>query len=170
MFKSLFKRYKKIKYNKKEVKVGKNTRILTSYLNFGSEPYLIEIGDNCTITSGVRFLTHDGSIDVYFNLSERERWKEERKYEKLGEIKIENNCFIGVNSIILPKVTIGKNSIVAAGSVVVKNVPAGSIVGGNPAKVIGSIDDYCKKIESEITLINHRDKKQSILKYFNQDK
>lgn len=132
-------------FTKKNIKVGKNTRILTSISNFGSEPYLIKIGDNCTVTSGVKFITHDASIETALNYKKIARVRGELKFEKMGSIKIGDNCMIGVNSIILPGVTIGDNCVVAAGSVVTANVPSGSVVGGNPAKIISDIETYSKK-------------------------
>lgn len=59
-----------------------------------------------------------------------------------GDIVIEDYAWIGMNSIILKNVTIGKASIVAAGSVVTKDVPPYSIVAGNPAKVVKSLDGF----------------------------
>ncbi len=56
-------------------------------------------------------------------------------------IKIGSNVFIGARVTVLKGVTIGNNSVVAAGSVVVKNVPAGAIVGGNPSKIIRMLLD-----------------------------
>lgn len=55
-----------------------------------------------------------------------------------------DNVFIGSDSNILYNTKIGPNAIIASGSVVVKDVPEGSIVGGNPAKVIGTIDNLIK--------------------------
>ncbi|MCD8006099.1 MAG: acyltransferase [Oscillospiraceae bacterium] len=63
----------------------------------------------------------------------------------VGEINVEDNVVIGARSIILYNVTIGKNALVAAGSVVTKSVPPYAIVGGNPAKVIGDTRDLLKK-------------------------
>ena len=59
---------------------------------------------------------------------------------KIGYIKkkitLKKGCFIGVGTIIMPGVTVGEGSIVAAGSVLIKDVPAWTIAGGSPAKVI----------------------------------
>lgn len=53
--------------------------------------------------------------------------------------------FVGVSSIILPGSTVGDNSIVAAGSIVRGVFPSGVVIGGQPAKVIGTIEDYRKR-------------------------
>ena len=57
----------------------------------------------------------------------------------LKPVKIGDGCWIGANSTILPGVTIGGRSVVAAGSVVTKNVPENTMVAGNPAKILKSI-------------------------------
>lgn len=61
-------------------------------------------------------------------------------------IHIESNVWIGGNAVILPGITIGRNSIIAAGSVVTKDVPGNTIVGGNPARVIREIDGVDKEL------------------------
>ncbi len=119
----------------KGVKLGSHCRILTS--NFGSEPFLITIGDHCTITSGVRILTHDGATWLL-------RDEKGRRFS-FAPVNIGDHVFVGVNSIIMPGVNIGSRVIVAAGSVVTKSVPSGKIVGGNPARIIGEYDDYERK-------------------------
>lgn len=114
------------------VNIGKNCRIYTSY--FGSEPFLISIGDNVTVTSDVKFITHDGSGWLMKD-------KKGRRYYYHG-ISVGNNVFIGVNSIIMPGVKIEDNVVVGAGSVVTKSVPEGCVlVAGVPARIIGRYDD-----------------------------
>ncbi|XOD68502.1 MAG: acyltransferase [Flavobacteriales bacterium AspAUS03] len=113
------------------VKIGENCRVFDC--KFGSEPFLIEVGNNVTIT-GVSFLTHDGSTWLF---------KDDKGRRYLyRKIKIGNNVFIGVNSTLLPGVNIEDDVIVAAGSVVTKSVPKGNIVAGNPAKIIKSFYEY----------------------------
>ena len=117
------------------VKIGHSCNIQIK--SFGSEPYLIEIGNHVQITSGTKFFTHGGA------------WVLRSKYPKIdffGKISVGNNVYIGNNSLILPGVTIKSNVIVAAGSVVTKSVSEGLIVGGNPAKKIGTIENFEKKI------------------------
>ncbi len=85
-----------------------------------TNPSGVHIGPYTTITFGVAILTHDMC----------------RK--KRSDTYIGANCFIGAHSVILPGVTIGDQCIVAAGSIVNRDVPPNSIVGGNPAKIIRS--------------------------------
>lgn len=83
-----------------------------------THPVGIHIGEYTTVTFGVAILAHDMA----------------RSFQ--ADTRIGKNCFIGAHSVILPGVTIGDSSIVAAGSVVNRDVPPGSIVAGNPARVI----------------------------------
>jgi acetyltransferase-like isoleucine patch superfamily enzyme len=120
----------------KGVKIGDNCRIYTR--SFGSEPWMISIGNKVTVTSGVVLLTHDGSTWL-MNDEKGRRYLYRR-------VEIGNNVFIGVNSIIMPGVKIEDNVIVAAGSIVTKSVPSGVIIAGNPAKIIGNYDAYQKEV------------------------
>jgi acetyltransferase-like isoleucine patch superfamily enzyme len=107
-----------------------------------TRPHLLRIGDYCKITRGVIILTHDYSRSVL-----------RLKYgEIIGEAKetiIGDNCFIGINSIILAGAKIGNNCIVGAGSVVSGEYPDNSVIAGNPARTIISIDEYYSKRKSK---------------------
>jgi acetyltransferase-like isoleucine patch superfamily enzyme len=98
--------------------IGKGTAISTSAKLDKTNPQGIHIGSYTVLTFGTAVLTHD-----YVNGVNR-------------EVHIGNNCFIGAHSIILPGVSIGDHCIVAAGSVVARDVPSGSLVAGNPARVL----------------------------------
>ena len=123
---------------RKGVKIGNDCRIYIT--RFGSEPWLIEIGNKVTVTSGVWIITHDGSSWL-FNDDKGRRFL----YKKTI---IKNNVFIGTNSIIMPGVVIEDNVIVAAGSIVTKSVPSGVVIGGNPAKILGDYNTYKDKVFS----------------------
>ncbi|MBN1506429.1 MAG: acyltransferase [Sedimentisphaerales bacterium] len=85
----------------------------------------IIIGDRCTITHGCIILSHD-----------RAKKRIDSEDKGRGTVRLGNDVFIGVNSVILRDVTIGDYSIVGAGSVVTKDVPSGVVVAGNPARII----------------------------------
>ena len=120
------------------VTLGENCRIYTR--RWGTEPWLISVGNKVTITNGVRFINHDGS--TWLISDERGRRQLFRK------ISIGNNVFIGMDSIILPGVKIEDNVIVAAGSVVTKSIPENSVVGGNPARIITEFNTYRDRVLS----------------------
>ena len=131
----LFKKYSMLDFcRKKGMKVGENPRIFCDI--YTPECYLIEIGDNVTISTSVQLITHDASIAKAM----------EGVTDIFGKIKIGNNCFIGARSIILPGCSLADNTIVAAGSVVTKSVKeCGKVIGGNPAKVICNIEEFAEK-------------------------
>ncbi len=119
--------------------MGKRCRIM-GRPPFNDEAYLIEIGDHVHIGHNVSLMTHDGATWVF---------REDSSFNKVkfGKIIIKRNCFIGTKAIILPGVTIGPDSVVATGAVVTKDVPPGTVVAGNPAKVICSLPEYRQKCE-----------------------
>lgn len=128
-----------IKYWKnKGLIVGTDCEIYRS-ASFGSEPYLITLGNHVRVNDGVNFITHDGGVWVlreYLKISNSE------KIDLFGRIIIGNNVHIGTNAIIMPNVTIGDNCIIGCGAIVTKNIPNNSIVIGVPARVIKTIDEY----------------------------
>lgn len=123
-------------FRKQGAQIGENNRI--EIRDFGTEPYLVKIGNHCTIAPNVIFMTHDGATWVFT--------EEFPGTQKFGSITILNNCFIGMNSIIMGNVTIGPNSIIGAGSIVTKSIPPNVVAAGNPAKIICPLDHYKEKI------------------------
>lgn len=107
---------------------------------FGSEPYLITVGNNVRINSGVNFVTHDGGVWVLRHLKE-----EYKDIDLVDSIEVGNNVHIGTNAIIMPGVKIGNNCIIGCGAIVTKSIPDNSIAVGVPAKVIETIEEYEKK-------------------------
>ena len=107
-------------------------------LDTPTQPELISIGNNVTIAADVRFYEHDM---VRLMLDDDPNYIGSYIKYYTGPINIEDNVVIGARAIILYNVTIGKNALVAAGSVVTKDVPPYAIVGGNPARVIGNTKD-----------------------------
>jgi len=106
------------------LKIGRNTRISLKANIDKSWPESICIGKNTYISAGCTIIGHD-----FIN--------GERKTVTIGD-----NCFIGVNAIILPGVSIGDGCIIAAGSVVNNNIDSGSLVAGVPGKVIKKVNTY----------------------------
>lgn len=125
------------------VKIGENCEIYPNVI-FGSEPYLISIGNNVRITTGVKFCTHDGGMWVIRNLGYN------TQADCFGKIVIGDNVHIGWNAIIMPNVVIGSNVIIGAGAVVTHNIPDNTVVAGVPARVIRTIDEYYKKNSERI--------------------
>ena len=148
--------------------IGKNVSFSSKRsVIFGTEPYLISIGDNVRISGKVAFITHDGGTWSF-------RYKEGfRDVFKYGRISVGDYTFIGYNATILPGVTIGKNCVIGAGSVVTKDIPDGSVVAGVPAKFICSTDEYANKIiklmPRDVDWDNYRkNKKNEVLKHYSK--
>jgi acetyltransferase-like isoleucine patch superfamily enzyme len=109
-------------------KIGKNVFInhACSFLDLGG----ITIEDDVLIGPRVNLITENHPVDPL-----------KRKYLDLKPVMIKRRAWIGAGATILPGVTVGENSIVAAGAVVNKDVPGNTIVGGIPAKVIRAIEE-----------------------------
>lgn len=124
------------------VNLGENVKFYgLSPSSFGSEPWMITIGDNCHIVSGCNFITHDGGVLILR--------KQYPKLEITKPIIIGNNVYIGLNCTIMPGITIGDNVIIGTGSIVTKNIPSNVVIAGSPAKIIKSLSEYTEKVKNE---------------------
>lgn len=121
--------YRIEKYRMNGAMIGENVRAFSPISS--SEAYLIKVGNNVTISTGVKFCTHDNSVIKIF----------EDATDLVGPITIGDYSFIGMNTILMGGVTLPEQSIVGAGSVVTKSfTQKGCVIAGNPARIIGSID------------------------------
>ena len=135
---------------KKGMKVGKGVSLAGRYgVSFGSEPYLITLGDYVRISGDVKFFTHDGGTWAFRDLDEY------KKVFKFGPISVGDHTFIGNGVMILPGVKIGSRCVIGAGAVVTKDVPDNSVVAGVPARVIMSTWEYADKIKASFDKENH---------------
>lgn len=118
----------------KGVQVGENCHIYSWETIDHTYPHLLRIGNNVTISTNVTILVHDSSPNVFGGGT------------KLGRVSIGNNVFIGTGSIVLCDVTIGDDVVVGAGSLVNRDLPAGGVYVGRPARRICSLEEYRRKI------------------------
>lgn len=117
--------------------IGEDCFISPTDLDLEVEPYLLKVGNHVAIASGVSFITSDGAAWLLRG--------QQPELQVYGPIVIKDNCFIGYRAIIYPNVCIGPNAVVAAGSVVVSDVPPNTIVMGAPARPFGSLEKYREK-------------------------
>ena len=135
------------------MRVGDRVRFYT--LRVPGEAWLVRIGNDVTVSADVTLVTHDANTVL------------QHKHDSLtgfGKIDIRDNSHIGVNATILPNVTIGPNAVVGAGSVVTKDVPPDTVVAGNPARHLCSIEEYeAKCIEHHIDIPLDREAARQVL-------
>jgi acetyltransferase-like isoleucine patch superfamily enzyme len=119
-------------------RIGRDASILNRASEFGTEPWLVEIGSRVTVAVGVLFITHDGASRVF-----RERIGESSPFgNRFGTIRVLDDCFVGARAILMPGITIGPESIVGAGSVVTRSIPPRTVAAGVPARVLCSLAEY----------------------------
>lgn len=127
-------------FRKQGMEIGQNCHIYSNIVT--PESYLIRIGSNVTFSNSIQLLTHDNSLEkLKIGYS-----------DSFGVIEIGNNCFIGAHCIIMGGIKLGDNTIVGAGSVVTKSFPANSVVGGNPAKLICTVNELREKVSSRFNI------------------
>lgn len=109
-------------------------------VTFGSEPYLISLGNHVRVNPGVKFITHDGGVWVLRGMK-----PEYQNIDLFGKITVGDNVHIGTDATIMPGVNIGSNCIIGCGAIVTRDIPDNSVAVGVPARVIESIEEYEKK-------------------------
>lgn len=144
------------------VRLGKNVTFygMKPYM-FSTEPWLISIGNDCYITANCTFITHDGGTLILR--------KQVPDLELTAPIAIGNDVYIGVNATILPGTQIGNRCIVGACSVVKGEFPDNSVIAGNPARRIKSVEEYLEKAQNNSLHFGHlsaKEKEKELKKYF----
>ena len=105
------------------------------------DPPYTSIGDRVCLGS-CTLICHDGSIEMLYQ-------RHGLRLDRIGPIIIESDVYVGESALILGGTTIGEGSIIGAGSVVRKSVPAGSVVSGNPASVVAKVADLIRFWQAE---------------------
>lgn len=156
IFKHLYNSESFVAYLKnKGIEVGDRTTFFSPRSNIIdiTRPYLLKIGSDVKVTTGVTILTHDFSYSVFRQVFHS------IQNECSGYTKIGNNCFLGINSTIMGGVCLGDNVIVATGAVVTKDVPSNTVVAGVPAKPICTLEEFYnrrkdRQVEDAFRLVN----------------
>ena len=129
--------------------------VIASSVIFGSEPFLIRLGNRVCIAPEVMFITHQGATWVF---------RSEKKVTSFGNIQIGDNSFLGARSIILPNVKIGENCIIAAGAVVARSCADNGVYFGNPSRRVSSIEAFIEqRCEKNIDLPSEIDMRKKKL-------
>ena len=162
LYKLLYAKLKPMKYMERiGVNFPRGGVHLYGKVGWGTEPWIITIGDNVHITDGVKFITHDGGTLLYRHMIP--------DLEITKPIVIGDNVYIGNNVILLPGVTIGNNVVIGAGAVVTRSIPDNSVAVGVPARVIKTADEYLEKLKRESLHLGHlkgQEKDKALMKYY----
>jgi acetyltransferase-like isoleucine patch superfamily enzyme len=125
-------------FRSRGAEIGEGVEIFGANLfTFGSEPYLVSIGNQVTISHNVDFITHDGGLRIA-----REKFPNAYLY---GRIQVADQCFLGAHCIFLPGAKIGAGSVIGSGSIVTGEIPSGVVATGVPAKPVKSVEEYIKE-------------------------
>lgn len=128
------------------VKMGTGCHVYGK-VSWGTEPWIISMGDNVHITAECRFVTHDGATLLF-----RDR---EPTLELTRPITIGNDVYIGTRAMIMGGVSIGSHVIIGGGAVVTHDIPDNSVAVGVPARVIKTAEEYFEKAKRESIGLGH---------------
>jgi acetyltransferase-like isoleucine patch superfamily enzyme len=129
------------------MEVGDQTAVALMVMMDVMFPELISIGRNSIIGYNTTILAHEYLIDEY----------------RLGRVIIGDEVMIGANSTLLPGITIGDGAVVAAGSLVNRDVPPGAFVGGNPIRVIREAEQTAVQVEQAEEAVEMQDDDTSLI-------
>lgn len=120
--------------------IGQGTTVYDprSVLIDETRPWLVTLGSHVQIARGVTILTHGYEWAVLKGVYGE-------VLGSAGQVTVGDNVFLGVNAVILKGVAIGSNTIIGAGSVVTRDIPANCVAAGNPARVLMTLEEYYEK-------------------------
>jgi maltose O-acetyltransferase len=130
-------------FRRRGVVIGERVGIQVDVVIDYCHGFHVQIGNDVTIAPRVHILAHDASTRLYL------------KYTRIGRVTIGDRVFIGAGSIILPGVDVGNDVIIGAGSIVTRSIPSDSVVMGNPAHVVCSLQSYLEKRRQEFSISPH---------------
>ncbi|WP_217622250.1 CatB-related O-acetyltransferase [Paenibacillus agri] len=154
-------------FDERIVDVGRFTYGALNIYDYGAENERLIIGDFVSISSDVKFIlggNHRMDNISTFPYKVKLLGENNESYTK-GQIIVEDDVWIGMNSLVLSGVRIGQGAVIAAGSIVTSDVPAYSVVGGNPARIIKYRFD-----ENTINILKTIDFKKVDFDFFNDNK
>lgn len=134
-------------------------------VSWGTEPWIITLGDNVHVTADCRFVTHDGAVLIFRSI--------EPNLELTRPIIVGNDVYIGARSTILGGVRIGNKVIIGTGAVVTRDIPDNSVAVGVPARVIKTADEYLVKAERDslgLGNLRYGDKERALKKFYHYTK
>jgi maltose O-acetyltransferase len=125
-------------YVERGLKVGKRCDLQYPFGLDSSHCWLIEFGDDVRFAPDVSIIAHDGSTHPFLGKT------------RIARVRLGNRVMVGAGTIILPGVVIGDDVLIGAGSVVSRDIPANSVAAGNPAKVLGTLEDYGARLKERV--------------------
>ena len=130
-------------------------------ISWGTEPWIITLGENVHLTDGIRFITHDGGTLLFRS--------QVPDLEITKPITLGSNVYVGNDVKFMPGVHVGSWVIIGAGAVVTHDIPDNSVAVGVPARVIKTADAYFEKIQKESLHLGHlkgQEKDKELMKLY----